>query len=104
MDKTMVEWIGKPPSGVLMKIQSQAGAPCPEFIGPFGPPPRLKIRVAAPPVDGGANETLVAFLSKKLGIPKSSIEIIRGLSSKSKDLGCAGITPENARAALVEPL
>ncbi len=43
-----------------------------------------KIRLAAPPVDGKANEALVEFLSDVLDVPKSSIDIIKGQSSKQK--------------------
>ena len=44
----------------------------------------LKIALTSPPVDGQANEALIAFLSKTFKIPKSCIEISKGLSSKRK--------------------
>lgn len=44
----------------------------------------LKIKVAAPPVDGKANTELVAFLSKILKLPKFEVEITNGLTSKKK--------------------
>lgn len=43
-----------------------------------------KARLAAPPVDGKANEALIALLAKEFGVPKSSIEIKRGHISKNK--------------------
>ncbi|MBI5654302.1 DUF167 domain-containing protein [Candidatus Uhrbacteria bacterium] len=43
-----------------------------------------KIRLAAPPVDGKANGALIKFLSDVLDIPKSSIEVLKGHSSKQK--------------------
>lgn len=46
----------------------------------------LKISVAAQPEDGKANEELIKFLSKKLKIPKSKIEIIRGEAARIKVL------------------
>lgn len=46
----------------------------------------LKIRLAAPPVDGEANRELVAFLAKILRVSKSDIEIAGGLASKKKTL------------------
>lgn len=46
----------------------------------------LKISIAAPPEDGKANEELIKFLSKKLKIAKSKIEIIRGETSRFKVL------------------
>lgn len=44
----------------------------------------LKIKLAAPPVDGKANQELISFLSKTLRVPKSEIEITNGLTSKKK--------------------
>lgn len=37
---------------------------------------RLKIKLTAPPVDGKANERLVSFIAKTLGVPKSGVEIV----------------------------
>jgi len=44
----------------------------------------VKIKLTAPPVDGSANKLCLKYLSKCLGIPKSSLEIIAGQSSRSK--------------------
>ena len=44
----------------------------------------LKIRVAAPPADGKANQALVEFLARLLSMPKSCIEIKSGLASRRK--------------------
>ena len=46
----------------------------------------LKIRIAAPPVDGAANIELVKVLSKEFGVSKSSVEIIGGQTSKTKQI------------------
>ncbi|HIS37365.1 TPA: YggU family protein [Candidatus Scatousia excrementigallinarum] len=46
----------------------------------------VKIKIMAPPVDGKANKSLIEFLSKTFKIPKSSIEILRGETSKEKTL------------------
>ncbi len=46
----------------------------------------VKIKITAPPVDGKANKCLIEFLSKTFKIPKSSIEILRGETSKEKTL------------------
>jgi uncharacterized protein len=61
----------------------------------------LKVRLAAPPVDNAANNELVKLLSKTLGLPKSAIEIIGGMTSRSKRVRIDGITPAllNARLA-----
>ena len=46
----------------------------------------VKIKLTAQPIEGKANKALLEFLSKKLKIPKTSIEIIKGETSKDKTL------------------
>ncbi len=46
----------------------------------------LKIRLAAPPVDGEANRELISYLAKTLKLPKSEVEITNGQTSKKKTL------------------
>ncbi len=53
-----------------------------EIIGYVGE--YLKIRLAAPPVDGEANNELIKYLSKLLSVPKTNIRIISGASSRRK--------------------
>jgi uncharacterized protein YggU (UPF0235/DUF167 family) len=47
----------------------------------------LRVRLAAPPVDGKANQCLVDWLADQLGCPKRSITLLRGQSSRRKQLG-----------------
>ena len=54
-----------------------------------------KIKVTSPPVDGEANRELISLISKKLGIPKGSIEIISGKRSRMKVLRLQGIEEES---------
>jgi len=51
----------------------------------------LKIRIAAPPVDGAANEELVRFLARRLGIPRGAIRITAGESGRRKIVSIGGI-------------
>ena len=44
----------------------------------------LKLRIAAPPVEGKANKEIVLFLAKTLGIPKSAVELVHGTSGRIK--------------------
>ena len=44
----------------------------------------LKVKITAQPIDGKANKALIEYLSKQLKIPKSSIEILKGETSKEK--------------------
>jgi len=47
---------------------------------------RLKIRLTAPPVEGKANEHLIAWLARLFGVPKSQVILERGAGSKHKQL------------------
>ena len=44
----------------------------------------LKVKIAAPPVEGKANKEIVLFLAKSLKVPKSSIEVVHGTSGRIK--------------------
>ncbi len=44
----------------------------------------LRVRLAAPPVDGKANETLVAWLAAELGVPRRRVELVRGQTARRK--------------------
>ena len=50
----------------------------------------LKVRVAAPPVEGAANAELTRFLAKRLGVSAASVEIVGGHTSKTKVVRAAG--------------
>jgi uncharacterized protein (TIGR00251 family) len=50
-----------------------------------------KVRLAAPPVDGKANEALIRFLAGRFDVAPSAVRIIRGLSSKMKIVEIDGI-------------
>ncbi len=54
----------------------------------------LKVRLTAPPVDGAANEALIALLAEHLGLPKRSISIVRGATSRQKTVEIVGMTVE----------
>ena len=51
----------------------------------------LKIKLKSPPVDGAANDELIRFLSKQLGVPRSSVEIVGGYSSRTKRVVITGL-------------
>jgi uncharacterized protein (TIGR00251 family) len=59
----------------------------------------LKIQIAAPPVDGAANEALMAFLALSLQVPKKAVRLTSGASNKRKTLHIDGISSAQACAA-----
>jgi uncharacterized protein len=65
---------------------------------------RLLIRLAAAPVDGAANDALIAFLSEALGIPAGNVSIASGLQSRNKTIVLSGMTAEAAERRLKELL
>jgi len=60
----------------------------------------VKIRVKASPVEGKANAALIKFLSSKLRVPKSSISIVSGKTSKRKIIEIAGLAEPDLRNRL----
>ena len=58
----------------------------------------LKIRIASPPVDGAANTELIRLLAKQFGVPKSSVDIIAGMTSKTKRVSVAGASADVLKA------
>jgi uncharacterized protein len=54
----------------------------------------LKVRIAAPPVDGAANAELIKLLAKTFGVSKSEIEITGGQTSKTKQIKISNLKAE----------
>jgi len=54
----------------------------------------LKVRLTAPPVEGAANEALVALLAQCLGLPKRDIQIVHGTTGRHKIVEISGMTVE----------
>ena len=73
-------------------VQVQPRAKRSEVAGRYGD--AVKIRLAAPPVDGAANEELVRFIAELLKVPRSSVRISAGLTARRKTVEIDGVTPE----------
>jgi len=58
-----------------------------------GDPPVLIARVAAPAVDGRANEALVEAVAESLGVKKGAVRIVAGASNRTKVLEVTGVAP-----------
>lgn len=84
--------------GVELTIRAQPRASRTEVAGPYGD--ALRVRLAAPPVDGAANDELVAFLADALGVRKGDVEIARGHGSRSKTVRVRGVDAAEARRRL----
>jgi len=62
----------------------------------------ILIRLAAPPVDGAANDALVAFLADALGVPRRAVTIVAGEKSRDKRVQIAGMAEPAVRARLLK--
>jgi uncharacterized protein (TIGR00251 family) len=73
---------------ITLTLHIQPGAKKTEVAGRHGD--ALKIRLAAPPVDGKANEALVRFVAETLGLARSAVELKSGQTSRRKVLEVRG--------------
>lgn len=94
----MSDWLRADGEDVVLSLHIQPGAKRSEVAGLHGV--ALKIRLAAPPVDGRANDCLIAFLADRLGVTKRRIELLSGASSREKRVRIGGIDAAIARARL----
>jgi uncharacterized protein (TIGR00251 family) len=67
---------------LVLQLHVQPGAKRSEFAGMHGE--RMKVRLAAPPVEGKANEALIEFLAGHYDVPRKNVTIEAGLHSRQK--------------------
>jgi uncharacterized protein (TIGR00251 family) len=89
------DWARKVSGGWLLAVFVQPGAKQSEIAGEHGD--ALRIRVAAPPSEGRANDALLALLSETLGIPKRSVRVVKGASARRKSVLIAAPQADPAR-------
>jgi uncharacterized protein (TIGR00251 family) len=89
-----------PNGSLLLKIIVQPRASKNEITGLHND--ALKLRLTTPPIEGRANKAVIAFLAKRLHLPKSSISIKSGLQNRNKQLLILGCNEEKARQLLFE--
>jgi uncharacterized protein (TIGR00251 family) len=70
-----------------------------EIVGLEGE--QVKIRLTAPPVEGEANEALIAFIAETLHVPKKRVEIVGGETSRHKLVAVLGLPPAEVEAKLL---
>lgn len=92
--------IGHKDGGLLLTIHAKPRAKKSEIRGIRGG--GLEVAVAAPPVDGAANEEIVRALAEWLGVPKRDVEIVRGTSGREKIVAVRGVGEDALRAALAK--
>lgn len=81
-----MNWIEDIKDGVILRVVVQPQSPKNQIVGLHGDPARLKIRIAAPPREGEANDELVKYLKILLRPLHAQVSLLRGETSKKKDL------------------
>ncbi len=84
--------------GIVIRLHVQPRAKRCELAGLHGG--ALKLKVTAPPVDDAANRAIIDFLSKTLGISKSSLQILAGGKSRDKVLQVSGLSLADFQARI----
>lgn len=88
------------PAGARIRIHVQPRASRTEIAGLHGD--ALKVRLAAPPVDGAANDALVRFLAERLGVAQSALTLECGRAARAKMVHVAGVTPAEVARRLAQ--
>jgi len=85
-------------SGVTFAVKVHPRAKKNAITGEVGD--ALKVALTAPPVDGKANAACIEFLAKLLNVPRSSVTIASGQSSRNKVIRVSGVTAQQVRDRL----
>ena len=88
----MPPYLQERPDGVCISVKVQPRASRNEIAGPIGK--ELKIKVTAPPVDSAANEAVLELLAEVLGCARNQLELLRGATSRHKQVLVRGMTGE----------
>jgi uncharacterized protein (TIGR00251 family) len=88
-------WHRNEGGGIVLTLHVQPGAKRSEVSGLHGD--ALKIRLAAPPIEGRANEALVRFIAERFAVPLRNVELLRGAQSRHKMVKVTGsaVAPES---------
>lgn len=95
-------WCVTSRTGVTVALHVQPGAKRSRVMGEHGE--RLKVALQAPPVDGKANQALIKYFATVAGVPKSTVELVAGETSREKRLEIRGVDRTELLAALAEAL
>ena len=83
-------WLRETADGsVVLSLHVQPGAKRTEFVGPHGD--AMKLRLAAPPVDGKANAALVSFIADFCGVARAAATLVSGTTSRAKRVRIEGV-------------
>lgn len=92
------DWLRESAGRTTLTLHIQPGAKKTEVTGLHGD--ALKIRLAAPPVDGKANAALIGFVADRLGVAKSAVSLKSGQTSRRKVLEITAAPKDSAQRLL----
>jgi uncharacterized protein (TIGR00251 family) len=85
-------------NAIVFRVQVVPRASRSEIVGEHNG--SLRVRIAAPPVDGAANEALIALLAKRVKVPKSAVSITSGHGAKLKQVRINNVNKELVKTLL----
>jgi uncharacterized protein len=85
--------------GAILTVHVQPNASRTECVGVYGDV--LKIRLAARPVDGAANDELIRFVAEQCVVPRANVQLQAGAEARRKRLCVKGITAQVLLARLM---
>ena len=88
------------PSGAILQVKVHPRAKKNAITGVVGD--ALKLALTAPPVEGRANEACIVFLAEVLNVPRSSVTIAAGETSRNKVIRIAGVSAAQVEDRLRE--
>ena len=98
MSTVLPPWLRPHPDGTTLDVLVQPRAGRTRIVGEHDG--RLKIQLAAPPVDGEANSALLSFLAARLDLPRRDLDLLTGLTGRRKTVrlglmfGASGFTSD----------
>ncbi|MFN0180265.1 MAG: DUF167 domain-containing protein [Gemmatimonadales bacterium] len=88
-------------SGTRLTLHIQPRSSVTEVVGLHGD--AVKIRIAAPPVDGAANDEITGFVARLVRVPRRAVRLVSGGGGRRKQLVIDGVPPATVRRALGLP-
>ena len=91
-------WLRESPEGVVLTLKVIPRSSVNAVAGPQSD--ALKLKVTAPPVDSAANAEVVRFLAEVLEVPRGAVQLLRGATSRHKQVRVVGLTAAQVRQRL----
>lgn len=96
------DWIARTSEGALVHVRVSPRGSRTAIEGLHGD--RLKVKVAAPPADGAANDAVAKLLARVAGTPRSSVALVRGGRSREKTYFVDGVAVDELRGRIAQEL